>query len=233
MSSTNIPSHITAAIQGISFCIQAYDTIRDTDELPIAFQAVSEGLPLAHNTLTLAAEQATASNASPQDLEVVRSTMDATRKKTRELESIMRKIRDSRLESGESSTLLAYQSIVLKLGGKDHAVEALMREVLLSVKELSSSPAFLMMMAEQIRRVEEAIDRLAAMEPSYKDERPVSSRDSFHAGGDINANTGTGVYYNMKGRSRIGNVGNGGTVKNSYHGTGPDALVTGSDSDSD
>ncbi|KAF6817204.1 hypothetical protein CPLU01_13651 [Colletotrichum plurivorum] len=231
MSGTEITSPITAAMRGIEFCIQAYDDIRDASELPTAFQAVSEGLPLAQNTLALAVQQATASNASAQDVEVVRNTMDATRKKSRELEKIMRKICDSRLDSGESSTLVAYRSIVLKLGGEDHAVEVLMRELLLGVKRLSSNHVFQLATAQQMQRVEEAIDRLAAIEPSYKDERPVSSRDSFHAGGDINANTGNGVYYNLRDNNRIGNVGNGGRVRNSYHGTGLDAAGIDSDSD--
>ncbi|KAF6802818.1 hypothetical protein CSOJ01_11340 [Colletotrichum sojae] len=231
MSWAEIVGLITIAIEGINYCVQVYDVIHDTTELPEAFQAVPEGVPLAQNTLALAAEHATTSSASSQDVEVVRSTMNATRKKRRELEKIMRNIRDSRLESGESSPLLAYRSIVLKLGGKDHAVEALMLELLLEVKRLSSNHVFQLAVAEQMQRVEEAIDRLAAMEPSYKDERPVSSRDSFHAGGDINANTGNGVYYNLKGNSRNGNVGNGGRVKNVYHGTGPGAAGIDSDSD--
>ncbi|GJC90439.1 hypothetical protein ColLi_13277 [Colletotrichum liriopes] len=123
MSGVEIVSVITIIIKSIGYCIQVYDASRDTVELPRAFKAVCEGLPLAQNTLALAAEQATSPNANSQDVEVVCNTAAGTRQKIKDLNKILRKIRNSRLESRNSSMLLAYRSVVLKLGGKDHAVE--------------------------------------------------------------------------------------------------------------
>lgn len=207
MSGVEIIGLISAAIEGLKICREIYKTIKDTKDLPEAFHDVNKQLPLAQSTLEAAqraAEDATAAGNGDPDIlttegESMLAAVSVCTKKVEDLKKIFRKARDLR-EDGKPLRK-GYRAAVEKLGGTNHQVEELMRGVLDSIISLSSNQVFRLATHDDIDKINEALEELAAVEPSAG---PFAHMGS----GNINTQFGDGDMFN---------VNDGGTVNRAGH----------------
>ncbi|KAK7427616.1 hypothetical protein QQZ08_005891 [Neonectria magnoliae] len=202
------PLSIIASTIGIVGAIaQAYEVVKTISGLPKAFEEVNQQLPVVDRTLR-AAKSRLRRDPDPTDEEeaAITSILKTCHDKATKLHQIFDELGKKRKGKGEAVSWekirSAYQKVLAGL--KANRVEALMQEILKSIKMLALHQVFQAVTKEDLMEIEKAITRLSQVPPSLDD----SEFDNTGISASMNvASGGKGQQNNVQGDDNTFNSG--------------------------
>ncbi|KAI5460818.1 SesA protein [Mariannaea sp. PMI_226] len=165
------------AISGM--IIDLYRTVKNPDELPQAFRAVAQKLPVAKDILEIAHKEMEGQTPDDNSLAAIKPTVEACTARISRLESIVQEILP-KLDTWR----LVYYTLMRKLG-KGNEVEVLLKAILQDVQILSEHQVFKAATKDQVEKLTKAVEDIAKV--------PSSVPKTFFEGSSGNT---TNVYSN-------------------------------------
>jgi len=167
------PLSIVASTIGIIGAIsKSYEVVKTILNLPSAFEEVNKQLPLVNRTLR-AAMLRLENGPAPTDDEKAQITdiVKICQDKADKLVKIFQELEKKRKSDAEAVSWVKLRATYRKVlaGLKAHRVEALMQEILKSVKNLALNQVFEAATKADLKEIEKAIKDLSQVQPSLED----------------------------------------------------------------
>ncbi|KUJ12153.1 WD domain-containing protein [Mollisia scopiformis] len=164
-------SAIASAIAIIQAISSTYKVIEDLKNLPKAFREVNKSLPIVEDTLKIARQQLLGKSVDESTKKAIEPYIIASEEKAKSLRDIFKKVEQGQVQGKDTkgwSVVDFYRTTVVPMG-KAHRVESLMKDILEAVKNLATYQVFKTATQQQVKKLEDAINELAKVEPSLPD----------------------------------------------------------------
>lgn len=172
MSGVEILGLFSAAVDGVKISRIMCDATMDTEDLPEAFHEVNKHLELVHRSLE-AAQKAVqdivnaGNNHLANELVSFVATIAGCNKKLEELKETFLKLHE--FGEGRHPFRKRYRAVVERLGGTNHRVEALTRDILDDILSLRANQVFHLAIQDQVDDIHQALEALNVVEPSVEE----------------------------------------------------------------
>jgi hypothetical protein len=200
-------SIIASTISVVGAIVQTYEVVKTILGLPDAFKEVEKQLPIVEKTLR-AAKSRLRKGPDPTDEEdaALASILKTCQDKATKLKGIFEKLQKKCKADAQATSWPKLRSVyrTALAGQKANRVEALMQEILKSIKALALHQVFQAVTTEDLKEIEKAIAKLARVPPSLDD----SEFDSAGICASMNvASGGKGQQNNVQGDHNTFNSG--------------------------